>query len=96
MIRTKGEAGSGNIVEAVRHMRLVQDGIRRLTNLRADEMMAEAKLQEIELKRGILHREELNVQEMVRILGMNQPRVSKHLAVLRDAGWLRQRKEEKR
>ncbi len=43
MIRTKGEAGSGNIVEAVRHMRRVQDGIRRLTTLRADEMMAEAK-----------------------------------------------------
>jgi pyridoxal 5'-phosphate synthase pdxS subunit len=43
MIRTKGEAGSGNIVEAVRHMRRVQDGIRRLTLLRPDEMMAEAK-----------------------------------------------------
>jgi pyridoxal 5'-phosphate synthase pdxS subunit len=43
MIRTKGEAGSGNIVEAVRHMRKVQDGIRRLQNLRSDEMMAEAK-----------------------------------------------------
>jgi pyridoxal 5'-phosphate synthase pdxS subunit len=43
MIRTKGEAGSGNIVEAVRHMRWVQDGIRRLTTLRPDEMMAEAK-----------------------------------------------------
>ena len=41
----------------------------------------------------LLHREELNVQEMVRILDMNQPRISKHLAVLRDAGWLRQRKE---
>ena len=43
MIRTKGEAGSGNIVEAVRHMRVVQDGIRRLQLLRPDEMMAEAK-----------------------------------------------------
>ncbi len=43
MIRTKGEAGSGNIVEAVRHMRMVQEGIRRLTTLRDDEMMAEAK-----------------------------------------------------
>jgi len=41
----------------------------------------------------LLQREELNVQEMVRILGMNQPRISKHLAVLREAGWLRQRKE---
>jgi pyridoxal 5'-phosphate synthase pdxS subunit len=43
MIRTKGEAGSGNIVEAVRHMRMVQEGIRRLQTLRDDEMMAEAK-----------------------------------------------------
>ena len=43
MIRTKGEAGTGNIVEAVRHMRIVQNGIRRLTTLRDDELMAEAK-----------------------------------------------------
>ncbi len=43
MIRTKGEAGSGNIVEAVRHMRMVQEGIRRLQTLRPDEMMAECK-----------------------------------------------------
>jgi len=43
MIRTKGEAGSGNIVEAVRHMRAVWDGIRRLQNMPEDELMAEAK-----------------------------------------------------
>ncbi len=43
MIRTKGEAGSGNIVEAVRHMRQVQEDIRRLTVLRPEELMAEAK-----------------------------------------------------
>jgi len=43
MIRTKGEAGTGNIVEAVRHMRTVQDAIRRLTNMPEDELMAEAK-----------------------------------------------------
>jgi len=43
MIRTKGEAGSGNIVEAVRHMRVVQSEIRRLTTLRSDELMAAAK-----------------------------------------------------
>ena len=43
MIRTKGEAGSGNIVEAVRHMRTVQSEMKRLTTLRADELMAEAK-----------------------------------------------------
>lgn len=43
MIRTKGEAGTGNIVEAVRHMRAVQDGIRRLHVLPEDELVAEAK-----------------------------------------------------
>jgi pyridoxal 5'-phosphate synthase pdxS subunit len=43
MIRTKGEAGSGNIVEAVRHMRMVMDGIRRLTMLPREELMTEAK-----------------------------------------------------
>jgi pyridoxal 5'-phosphate synthase pdxS subunit len=43
MIRTKGEAGSGNIVEAVRHMRIMTSAIRRLTTLRPDEMMAAAK-----------------------------------------------------
>ena len=43
MIRTKGEAGTGNIVEAVRHMRTVQDGIRRLKSLPREELMAEAK-----------------------------------------------------
>lgn len=43
MIRTKGEAGTGNIVEAVRHMRAVQDGIRKLQALPVDELTAEAK-----------------------------------------------------
>jgi pyridoxal 5'-phosphate synthase pdxS subunit len=43
MIRTKGEAGTGNIVEAVRHMRAVMDGIRKLVNTSKDELMAEAK-----------------------------------------------------
>ena len=43
MLRTKGEAGSGDIVEAVRHMRKVQSGIRRLSWLRPEELMAEAK-----------------------------------------------------
>ena len=43
LLRTKGEAGSGNIVEAVRHMRLVLSGIRHLTTLRSEEVMAEAK-----------------------------------------------------
>lgn len=43
MIRTKGEAGSGNIVEAVRHMRSVQAEIRRIKGMPVDELMAEAK-----------------------------------------------------
>ena len=43
MIRTKGEAGSGNIVEAVRHMRTVTDEMRRLTTLGADQLMTSAR-----------------------------------------------------
>jgi pyridoxal 5'-phosphate synthase pdxS subunit len=43
MIRTKGEAGTGNIVEAVRHIRAVQSGIRELVGLREDELFARAK-----------------------------------------------------
>ncbi len=43
LLRTKGEAGSGNVVEAVRHMRAVMSGIRRLTVLPPEERMAEAK-----------------------------------------------------
>jgi pyridoxal 5'-phosphate synthase pdxS subunit len=43
LLRTKGEAGSGNIVEAVRHVRAVTSAIRRLTTLRPEELMAEAK-----------------------------------------------------
>src|SRR5512136_351399 len=44
MIRTKGEAGSGNIVEAVRHMRSVQSALRRLQSMSSDELPAEAKI----------------------------------------------------
>jgi pyridoxal 5'-phosphate synthase pdxS subunit len=43
LIRTKGEAGSGNIVEAVRHMRAIQMGIRRLKTMEKSELMAESK-----------------------------------------------------
>jgi pyridoxal 5'-phosphate synthase pdxS subunit len=43
MIRTKGEAGTGDIVEAVRHMRALWDGIRRLQNMPDDELMSAAK-----------------------------------------------------
>ena len=43
MIRTKGEAVSGNVVEAVRHMRAITSHIRKLTTLREDELVREAK-----------------------------------------------------
>ncbi len=43
MIRTKGEPGTGNVVEAVKHMRLMNAQIRRLTTLDRDELMAAAK-----------------------------------------------------
>ena len=43
MIRTKGEAGTGNVVEAVRHMRAVMSGIRRIHNMDEAELMTEAK-----------------------------------------------------
>jgi pyridoxal 5'-phosphate synthase pdxS subunit len=44
MIRTKGEAGTGNIVEAVRHMRAMMDEIRKLSSMSKDELMRESKL----------------------------------------------------
>ena len=43
MIRTKGEAGTGNVVEAVRHMRSISGEIRRLQNLPMEEVMAFAR-----------------------------------------------------
>ena len=43
MMRTKGEAGSGNIVEAVRHIRAIMSGMRKIQLLRDDELMTEAK-----------------------------------------------------
>ncbi len=43
MMRTKGEAGTGNIVEAVRHMRAVMSEIRKVKNMAEDELQAEAK-----------------------------------------------------
>ena len=43
MIRTKGEAGTGNVVEAVRHMRTVMDEVRRLRSMDKTELMATAK-----------------------------------------------------
>jgi pyridoxal 5'-phosphate synthase pdxS subunit len=44
MLRTKGEPGTGNIVEAVRHMRKVNAQVRKLVNMNTDEIMTEAKL----------------------------------------------------
>ena len=43
MIRTKGEAGTGDVVEAVTHMRAVQDAIRKLQNMPEDELVVEAR-----------------------------------------------------
>jgi pyridoxal 5'-phosphate synthase pdxS subunit len=43
MIRSKGEAGTGNVVEAVRHMREITSGIRRLSHLRPEELAGAAK-----------------------------------------------------
>ena len=43
MVRSKGEAGTGNVVEAVRHMRSITSSIRRLASMGAEELMAEAK-----------------------------------------------------
>ena len=43
MIRSKGEAGTGNVVEAVRHMRAITSGTRKLTTLSSEELMSEAK-----------------------------------------------------
>lgn len=43
MIRTKGEAGTGNVVEAVRHMRTIQADMRQVAGMRREELMAYAK-----------------------------------------------------
>ena len=43
MIRTKGEAGTGNVVEAVRHMRTVMDSVRQLANMPQEELMSFAR-----------------------------------------------------
>ena len=50
MIRTKGEAGTGDVVEAVRHMRAVQDAIRKLQNMPDDEVVVEARDQGVSLE----------------------------------------------
>ena len=50
MIRTKGEAGTGDVVEAVRHMRAVQDAIRKLQTMPEDEMVVEARDMQVSLE----------------------------------------------
>jgi pyridoxal 5'-phosphate synthase pdxS subunit len=50
LIRTKGEAGTGNVVEAVRHMRAVVSGIKRLGSLKPQELKAEAKSMRVPLE----------------------------------------------
>ena len=50
MIRTKGEAGTGDVVEAVRHMRTVQDAIRKLENMPEDELVVEARDMRVSLE----------------------------------------------
>lgn len=47
MIRTKGEPGTGDIIQAVRHMRMIQSEIRRIAGLREDELFHEAKQLEV-------------------------------------------------
>ncbi len=55
MIRTKGEPGTGDVVQAVRHMRLINSQIRHVQSLRDDELFEEAKRLEVpvELVRGV-------------------------------------------
>ena len=50
MLRTKGEPGTGNIVEAVRHMRLIQAQIRKIQSMAKDELMYEAKVLGVSLE----------------------------------------------
>ncbi len=47
MIRTKGEPGTGDVVQAVRHMRMMQSEIRRLVSMREDELFDAAKLLQV-------------------------------------------------
>jgi pyridoxal 5'-phosphate synthase pdxS subunit len=63
LIRTKGEAGTGNVVEAVRHMRAVVSGIKRLGSLKPDHLKAEAKEMRVpvELVRRVAQRGSLPV-----------------------------------
>ena len=59
MIRTKGEPGTGNIVEAVRHMRQMQAQIKHVMAMSIDELMTEAK--NIGAPYGLLASKEINL-----------------------------------
>lgn len=61
MLRTKGEAGTGNVVEAVRHARAVQKGIRMLAALNKDELFVAAKVCFFQLGCGITQYKMLNI-----------------------------------
>ncbi len=65
MIRTKGEAGTGNVVEAVRHMRTMNKEIRRLIGMPAEEVMGFAK------ENGIPYEQALKVRELGRLPVVN-------------------------
>ena len=67
MMRTKGEAGTGNIVEAVRHIRTVNAEIRRLQGMREDELFVAAKelLAPLDLVRGVAAEGKLPVVNFV-------------------------------
>lgn len=47
MIRTKGEPGTGDVVQAVRHMRLINQQLRKIQNMREDELYQEAKMLQV-------------------------------------------------
>ncbi|MEK4254006.1 pyridoxal 5'-phosphate synthase lyase subunit PdxS [Ureibacillus sp. FSL K6-2830] len=65
MLRTKGEAGTGNIVEAVRHIRKVNAQIRQVVNMSNDELMVEAK------KLGAPYELLLKIKELGRLPVLN-------------------------
>lgn len=55
MIRTKGEPGTGDVVQAVRHMRMMQQEIRRLTSMSKDELYQAAKDLQVDYELSLIH-----------------------------------------
>ena len=67
MLRTKGEAGTGNVVEAVRHARAVQREIKRLTTMDADELFVAAKVLVYNLlKKAYIHTYTVDIRKHTR------------------------------